>query len=77
MIQMSSSVSCKTGKQWPYGSILQKYLKISNFNGLSWHIQFDEETGSRTNLSFSLVDKIGNSIDIVSYFEKVVCRKIL
>lgn len=44
---------------------------MSNFNGLSGHVQFDEVTGRRTNLSFSLVDKIGNSIDIVSCLSKL------
>lgn len=64
LIPVHSSVSCKTETPWSFGSQLIKYLKMSNFNGLSGHIEFDE-AGLRTNLTISIVDRTKNSVDLV------------
>ena len=44
-----------------------KQLKKYSFYGLSGNIQFDEKTGLRSNITFSIVDYIKNKIDLVIY----------
>lgn len=60
-----SSVSCQKEEPWQFGSEFMKYLKMSNFNGLSGHIEFDQRTGYRKNVTFSIVDKTKSGVDLV------------
>jgi hypothetical protein len=41
------------------------HLKNNSFNGLSERIQFDAENGVRNNLTFSIVNKVKDSIYLV------------
>ncbi len=59
------SVSCEKEIVWPFGSELLKLMKMSNFNGLSGHIEFDSLTGSRSNITLAIVDKTKTGVDLV------------
>lgn len=57
--------SCANERPWMFGSDFIKYLKLSNFKGLSGHIEFDQTSGYRKNLKFSIVDKTKAGVDLV------------
>lgn len=63
-MQIPNSVSCHTEIPWSFGAKFRKFLADNSFNGLSGHIQFDK-SGLRNNLTFSIVDNIKNSVDLV------------
>ena len=63
-----SDVSCESQTKWTLGQNIINQMKNNNFTGLTGHVEFDRETGLRTGLKFSIVDKIKNSIDFVSIF---------
>lgn len=65
-IPLIFNVSCETDTSWSYGPEIVNYLKLTNMNGLSGHIQFDASTGFRTNLTIPIVDKVKNSVDLVN-----------
>lgn len=62
----SNQVTCESEIPWSFGSKLKYYLKSNVVNGLTGNIQFNSVTGLRTNLTISIVDKIGNAIDLVN-----------
>ena len=53
-----SNVSCESETKWTFGQKIMNQLKNNNFTGLTGHVEFDRETGLRTGLKFSIVDKI-------------------
>lgn len=67
-INTSPAVSCQRETEWAFGPELVKYLRMSKFNGLSGHIEFDQRTGFRTNLTLSIVDKTRTGVDMVGYW---------
>lgn len=72
-IHSSPAVSCQRETDWSFGPEFVRYLRMSKFNGLSGNIEFDPHTGSRTNLTLSIVDKTRTGIDMVKeiYFMKI------
>lgn len=66
-MQSSSSVSCQRETPWLFGVQLTKYLKMNKFNGLSGYIEFDPNTGLRTNLTLCIVDRTKTSVDLVRF----------
>ena len=62
---LKSNVSCHTETPWSFGYQFINQLKANNFHGLSGRIQLDEKTGLRNNLTFLIVDRIKDSIDLV------------
>ena len=65
-IPKSPSVSCSKENPWYYGEEFMRYLRLSDFNGLSGHIEFDSTTGCRKNLTIRIVDLIKDGISLVS-----------
>ena len=61
-------MSCSNDKPWMFGAEFIKYLKLSNFKGLSGHMEFDQKTGYRKNLKLSIVDKTKTGVDLVELF---------
>ena len=59
--------SCANEKPWLFGVDFIKYLKLSNFKGLSGHIEFDQITGYRKKMKFSIVDKTKAGVDLVIF----------
>ena len=65
-IPNSPSVSCCKENPWHYGEEFMRYLRLSDFNGLSGRIEFDSTTGFRKNLTIKIVDLIKDGISLVS-----------
>lgn len=68
LIVQSPTVSCQRETPWSFGEEFMRNLKMSQFNGLSGYIQFDPNTGYRTNLTLSIVDKTKTGVDLVGYW---------
>lgn len=64
-IPLKSNISCHTETPWSFGYQFIGHLKANSFHGLSGRIQFDGKKGLRNNLTFLIVDKIKDSIDLV------------
>lgn len=64
----SPIVSCDKETPWSFGNEFIKMLKMTNFNGLSGHIEFDPASGFRTNVTLAIVDKTKTGVDLVSLF---------
>ncbi len=45
-----------------------KHLKTSNINGLSGHIEFDQATGYRKNLTVDIVDMTRSGLSLVGHW---------
>ncbi len=41
------------------------FIKMTNVNSVTGHIEFDENTGFRKNVSLTLVDKTKYGVDLV------------
>ena len=65
-ISSKSNVSCDTETPWSFGSQFISRLKANSFHGLSGRIQFGENNGLRDNLTFFIVDRNRDSIDLVN-----------
>ena len=65
MIPVSPSVSCQKETSWQFGTDFMRYLKMSKFEGLSGHVEFDQMTGFRSNITLSIVDKTKTGVDLV------------
>ena len=65
LVKTKPAASCDTEQTWPNGLKLMKQLKKTSFYGLSGNIQFDNKNGFRSNITFSIVDCIKNTIDFV------------
>ena len=70
LIVESPKISCSLGQPWFNGPLLMKYLKMADFNGLSGHIEFDQNTGFRKNLTISIVDKADVGVDLFGYWRE-------
>ena len=72
IIPASPSVSCgwlhKNESAWEFGEQFMKHLKTTNLNGLSGHIEFDQQTGHRSNLTIDIVDLAKNGLALVNFF---------
>jgi hypothetical protein len=58
-------VSCEKETPWTYGVEFMRLLKMTNFNGLSGHIEFDATSGFRSNVTLTIVDKTKTGVDLV------------
>ena len=66
-----SDISCDFEKKWEFGQEFMNYLKNNYFTGLSGQIQYNKDLGLRSGLKLSIVDKIKNSIDLVSVINSI------
>jgi hypothetical protein len=66
-IKIPLNVSCKTENIWTNGSKWKDSLKLNTLNGLSGNVQFDS-FGKRENLTFSIVEKQRNNLELVWIF---------
>ena len=66
----SPKLSCSVGQPWFNGPVLMNYLKLSDFKGLSGHIEFDQKTGCRKNLTIAIVDKAEKGVDLFGYWRE-------
>ena len=65
-IPLNHSVLCEPETPWSFGPTIIKHLKSTKMNGLTGHIEFDMASNVRTNLTIPIVDKIRNTVDLVS-----------
>ena len=65
-IQFSRSVSCETETPWALGQKFKKCLKENNFYGYTGRIQFNDD-GERTNVTFTIVERITNTFNKVIF----------
>ncbi len=65
--QIAQSIpgSCENEMKWSYGEKFMSFIKMTNMNSVTGHIEFDENTGFRKNISLTLVDKTKYGVDIV------------
>ena len=66
MIPVTPSVSCDAETKWNFGDRFMTYLKTTKTTGLTGHIEFDEKTGLRKNLTIHIVDLIKNGLSLVT-----------
>ena len=67
---LSASASCSAERPWLLGNAFVKFLKMANFQGLTGHVEFEQSTGYRRNLTLNIVDKTRNGIDLVGYWRE-------
>lgn len=67
IMMISPTGSCESERPWSDGIDFNQYLKLSKFEGVSGNVEFDPQTGFRTNLTMSIVD-LGKDdlVDLVS-----------
>jgi hypothetical protein len=70
-MKQSPKISCEDGEPWLDGHYLMSHLKRNNFKGLSGHIQFDQQTGYRKNLTLAIVDKTKSGVDLFGYWRDI------
>lgn len=68
VIPSAPSVSCAKEQPWFFGTDFLRSMKLSNFNGLSGHIEFDLVKGYRKNITLSIVDKTKAGVDLIGYW---------
>ena len=61
-----SKVSCDLESKWIYGPKFMNHLKMNDFIGLSDQVKFHKQSGLRSELKLSIVDKNKHSIDLLS-----------
>ena len=59
------TASCQKENPWLFGMDFMRYLRMSNFYGLSGHVEFDQTTGYRNNITLSIVDRTRAGVDLV------------
>ncbi len=64
-IAQSIPGSCETESKWSFGKHFMSYIKMTNMNSVTGHIEFDENTGFRKNISLTLIDKTKAGVDLV------------
>ena len=64
-IAKSTPGSCEKEIRWNYGIQFMNFIKMTNVNSVTGHIEFDENTGFRKNVSLTLVDKTKYGVDLV------------
>ena len=53
---------------WDYGEKFMKYLRLSDFNGLTGRIEFNQMTGYRKNMTIGIVDLIKDGLSLVKFY---------
>ena len=59
---------------WSYGEQFMKYLRLSDFNGLTGRIEFNQMTGYRKNITIGIVDLIKDGLSLVKSYLNLYCK---